>query len=197
MGMYKVNYGSYSLGHCDDITYFNYFEFDGKKYPVGSFVKLNEKGMKEMYYCKGYSYVKGGFRLVDHFINRQGKHEWQYFIGHLYDCTIPVVHNTTKSPDELLKKVLDNEIDETVFTPGELEVTFDEPNYNPSDFEIDGMINGWIMVSLVFLAGFLFKDFVIQLIIQISAVFYFIYWRDRKNNSAVKTQKFKSKGKKK
>ena len=34
MGCYKVRFDDYCLAHYDDFKYFDYFEFNGKKYKV-------------------------------------------------------------------------------------------------------------------------------------------------------------------
>lgn len=191
MGYYKVNFGDYCLAHSDACTYFDYFEFKGKKYPIGSHVTLTECGTSELFYGHGYNYVKGNFRLVDHYITEKGNEGWEYIIGYLHNSTTPVFHKTTKKPEELIKEVLWKEIDETVYTPGELQVTFNEPNYSPADWEIEGVMLGWAIMALVWIGAFVFKDWWITLLIQISAGWYFGSWREKKINEAISTQKFK------
>lgn len=193
MGYYRVNFGDYSLAHSDSCKYFNYFEFRGKKYPIGSFVTLNDHGMRDMFYSKGYNYVKGGFRLVDHYITDNGREEWKYFIGHIYNSTTPVIHVTHIPPDELLSEVLQKEMDETVDTPGELQVEFKESSfyYSPKDWEVKGVMFGWLVMLLVWIGAFIFKDWWITLLIQIVAGWYFGSWREKKINQAIEKQDFK------
>lgn len=191
MGYYKVNFGDYCLAHNDDTKYFNYFEFDGKKYSVGAYVTLTDRGMSELFYGHGYNYVKGNFRLVDHYITEKGREEWLYFIGHLHNSTTPVVHATNIRLEELISSVLCAAIDETVYTPGELEVEFKEPNYSPKDWEVEGVMFGWVLLVIVWIGAFIFKDWWIRLIIQIGAGWYFGRWREKKINEAITKQKFK------
>lgn len=193
MGYYRVNFGDYSLAHSDEVTYLNYFEFKGKKYPIGSYVTLNDRGMLEMFYSQGYNYVKGGFRLVDHCFTDNGCEKWTYFIGHLHNSTMPVVYCTHIPPDELLSEVLNNEFDENIDTVGELQVEFKEPNYSPKDWEVEGVMFGWCIMVFIWIFALVFKDWWIKLLIQIGAGWYFGMWRENKINKAISTQKFKKK----
>lgn len=193
MGYYKVNFGDYCISHSDDCTYFDYFDFNGKKYPIGAYVNLTENGMLEMFYNHNYNYVKGIFRLADHYITENGVEKWKYIIGHLYDSTIPVFHTTCTRPEELISEVLCREIDETVCSPGELKVEFKEPNYFPNDWEVEGVMLGWFILALVWIVAFIFKDWWITLLVQIGAGWYFGSWREKKINEAIATQKFKNK----
>lgn len=193
MGYYKVNFGDYCLAHSDEATHLNYFEFRGKKYPIGSYVTLNDRGTLDMVYNQGYNYVKGGFRLVDHYFTNNGREEWLYFIGHLYNSTMPVVHCTHISPDELLSEVLNKEFDEQIDTIGELQVEFNEPNYSPKDWEVEGVMFGWCVMIIIWIFALVFKDWWIKLLIQIGAGWYFRMWRENKINKAISTQKFKKK----
>lgn len=188
---YKVNFGDYCMCHSDNTTYFDYFEFNNKKYPIGAYVKLTEKGMYDMFYGHGYNYIKDGFRLADHYITEKGIEEWVYIIGHTYGAAIPVLHYTTVIPDVLVSEVLWKEIDETVYTPGELKVEFKEPNFFPKDWEVDGVMFGWFVFIACWVLLFVLKPWWIRLIIQIGAGIYFGHWRDNKINEAIRTQKFK------
>ena len=191
MGYYKVDCGDYTLCHSDGITYLNYFEFQGKKYPIGAYVKLTDRAICEVYRNRGYGFKRGDFRLVDHYFDSNGVERWDYIIGKDYDCNLHYHHRTTKKPDELISEVLWNEINETVYTPGELEVEFKEPNYFPTDNQVDGVIVGWFVLVLVWIGAFIFKDWWIRLAIQIGAGLYFGHWREKKINEAITTQKFK------
>lgn len=191
MGYYKVNFGDYSICHSDTCKYFDYFEFNEKKYPIGSYVKLTKRGMYELFYNHGYNYVKGGFRLVDHYVTESGKTEWKYIIGHLHDSTIPVLHSTSIKPEELISEVLCSAVDESIHTPGELKITFKEPNYFPKDWEVKGVMFGWFAMILIWILALVFKDWWITLLIQICAGWYFGNWRENKINEAISTQKFK------
>lgn len=191
MGCYKVNFGDYCLPHYDSCKYFDYFEFNGKKYSIGAFVNLTKNG--ESYFLRdaGYGFIRGGFRLVDHFIDGNGIEQWTYFIGKSYETGTPFVRHTRKTPDELIDSVFCKEIDESIHTTGELKVTFKEPNYSPQDWEVKGVMTGWFVMGLVWIAALVFKDWWITLLIQISAGWYFGSWREKKINEAISTQKFK------
>lgn len=191
MGYYKVKFDDYCLAHCDTFTYLNYFEFNGKKYPIGAHVDLTEDGAYYMLQGYGYNFVRGNFRLVDHFITDTGVEKWEYIIGRLYDSNIPLLKYTTKTPDELIVKVKCAELNESVYTPGELKVEFNEPNYFPKDWEVDGVMLGWAVLAVVWIAAFVLKDWWLRLIVQIGAGWYFGSWRERKINEAISTQKFK------
>ena len=193
MGYYKVNFGDYCMTHNDETKYFNYFDFNGNKYPIGAYVVLSECGMTDMFYSQGYDYKKGGYRLVDHYVTSKGVEWWVYIIGYLYNSTIPVLHHTNKSPDDLLNQVLCMEMDKEVDNIGELHVEFNEPNYFPKDWEIDGVMLGWFVMALVWIAALVFKDWWITLLIQICAGWYFGSWREKKINEAISTQKFSKK----
>ena len=191
MGYYRVDFGSYSLCHSDKCKYFNYFEFNEKKYPIGAYVKLTDRGMSELFRNHGYNYVKGDFRLVDYYITEGGAEEWKYIIGHLHNSTIPVLHSTRIKPEEIVDEVMCNEIDETARAPGELEITFKEPNYSPRDWDVGGVMLGWFIMAIVWIGAFILKDWWIRFAIQICAGWYFGSWRERKMNEAITKQKFK------
>lgn len=193
MGCYKVNFGDYCLPHYDDFKYFNYFEFNGKKYPIGAYVNLTDDGWYYMLNDRGYGFIRGNFRLVDHFITDKGIEKWEYIIGRSYETNTPFLKSTTKTPDELITEVKCVEINEDVYTPGELEVEFKEPNYFPNDWEVEGVMFGWFIVALVWIGALVFKDWWITLLIQIGAGWYFGSWREKKINEAISTQKFKKK----
>ena len=191
MGFYKVRFGDYCLCHSDSCKYFDFFEFNGKKYPIGSYVNLTDRGMSELFYNHGHNYVKGSFRLVDHYMMENGREEWMYIIGHLHNSNTPVFHSTNVKPEELICSVLCAAIDETVHTPGELQVEFKQPNYFPKDWEVEWVMFGWFVVVLVWIGALVFKDWWITLLIQIGAGWYFGSWREKKINEAISTQKFK------
>lgn len=191
MSNYRVNFGDYCLAHHDNFKYFNYFEFKGKKYPIGAYVNLTKDGEYYMLHDRGYNFVRGNFRLVDHYINDKGTEYWKYIIGWLYDSNVPLLKYTTKTPDELITEVKCAPISEDVFTPGELKVEFAEFNYSPKDWEVEGVMTGWVVMALVWVLALVFKDWWLKLIIQLGAVWYFSSWREKKINEAISTQKFK------
>lgn len=190
MNFYGVDFGEYRLIHSYDETYFEYFEFDGKKYPIGAHVVLNDIGMRELYHNGRYNYKKGDFRLVDHWIDRTGKERWTYIIG-WSECKLPIMYQTLKPPATFIKEVNCAPFNEATHSPGELKVEFKEPNYFPKDWEVEGVIGGWVILIIVMLAAFIFKDWWIRLIIQIGSGWYFGSWRDKKINEAIRNQKFK------
>lgn len=191
MGCYKVRFGDYCLAHYDNFKYFDYFEFGGKKYPIGAYVDLTEDGSYYFLRNAGYGFIRGNFRLVDHYITDKGIEEWEYIIGRAYEGNMPFLRSTRKAPDELIKSVLCAEINETVYTPGELKVEFKETNYFPKDWEVEGVMFGWFVVAIIWIGALVFKDWWITLLIQIGAGWYFGNWREKKINEAISTQKFK------
>ena len=193
MGCYKVKFSDYCLPHYDEFKYFNYFEFNGKKYPIGTYVDLTEDGWFYMLNDRGYGFIRGNFRLVDHFITDKGVEKWEYIIGRSYETNTPFLKSTTKSPDELIACVKCEEMNETIYAPGELKVEFKEPNYSPSDCEVKGVMLGWFVMILVWIIALVFKDWWITLIIQIGAGLYFGNWREKKINEAISKQKFNKK----
>lgn len=191
MGYYKVKFDDYCLSHCDKFKHLNYFEFNGKKYPIGAYVNLTKDGEYYMLYNRGYNFIRGNFRLVDHFVTDTGVEKWEYIIGRLHDSNIPILKYTTKSPDELIQEVKCAEINENVYTLGELKVEFKEPNYFPKDSEVDNVIIGWVVFTAIWFFAFLLKDLWIRLIIQVVAGLYFGNWREKQINKAISEQKFK------
>ena len=191
MGYYKVDCGDYTLCHSDGITYLNYFEFQGKKYPIGAYVTLTNIGLYHAFSNRGHGFLRGGFRLVDHCFDANGCEWWDYIIGKDYDGNLHYHYKTTKTPDELISEVLCSEINEAVFAPGELEVEFKEPNYAPTDNQVDGVVFGWIVLIVIWISAFILKDWWIRLGIQIVAGWCFGSWRENKINKAITTQKFK------
>ena len=191
MGCYKVRFGDYCLAHYDSCKYFDYFEFDGKKYPVGAYVDLTEDGKNFFLHDADYGFIRGNFRLADHYITDKGIEEWKYIIGRTYETNTPLFRSTRKRPDELINRVLCVEIDETIYTPGELQVEFKAPNYCPKDGEVEGVMFGWFVVALVWVGALVFKDWWIKLLIQIGAGWCFGNWRAKKINEAISEQKFK------
>ena len=190
MSVYSVKFGDYSLPHHTEFKYFNYFEFGGKKYYIGSHIKLSEKGMGPMYNNGVYSYIKGDFRLIDHQITDKGVEKWTYLIGWYYDSQIPRIYTTTEKPDVLISEVIEDPIDESIEEAGELNVEFKESKYFPKDYEVPGLITGWIIVAIAWLSAYIFKDWWLVLIIQLGICFYFAKWRNNKINEAIRTQNF-------
>lgn len=191
MGCYKVRFSDYCLCHYDNFKYFDYFEFNGEKYPIGAYVELTKDGDFHLLKNAGRSFIRGDFRLVDHYITDNGIEEWEYIIGHSHDGNMPYFRSTRKSPDELIDHVLCQKIDETVYTPGELKIEFKTPNYFPMDWEVEGVMFGWFVIVLVWIGALVFKDWWITLLIQIGAGCYFGNWREKKINEAISSQKFK------
>ena len=191
MGIYKVNYGEYCVPHYDNYKYLNYFEFGGKKYLIGAGIEFTDSGWNYFLGNAGYGFIRGDFRLVDHYFNDKGVEYWEYIIGWSYETHTPFLRHTTKRPEEIIKSVKCVELNETINTPGELKVEFKEPNYSPKDWEVDGVMFGWIVLVLVWIGAFILKDWWIRLIIQIGAGWYFGSWREKKINKALTKQKFK------
>ena len=191
MGYYKVNFGDYCLAHHDDVKYFNYFEFRGEKYPIGSFINFSQEGCRHFLRDSGCGFYKGNFRLVDHFINSQGIEQWTYIIGKSYNSDMYYFRTTTKTPDELIDSVLTQKFDETIEEVGELKVELKNFNYSPKDWEVEGVIGGWFVLTIVFIGAFIFKDWWLRLLIQCGSGYYFGAWRDKKINEAIASQKFK------
>ena len=191
MGCYKVNFGDYCIAHYDGFKYFNYFEFNGKKYPIGAHVDLTDKGSYYMLHDRGYGFIKGDFRLVDHFITDKGVEKWKYIIGKSYETHIPFFKNTTRSPDELIKCVNCMELNPAIDKPGELKVEFKQPNYFPKDWEVEGVMFGWFVMAIFWIGALVFKDWWITLLIQLGVSWYFSSWRSAKISEAIANQKFK------
>jgi hypothetical protein len=94
-------------------------------------------------------------------------------------------------PAELVSDVVWSPINEAVYTPGELQVEFKESKYFPKDWEVEGVMSGWLVMVLIWIVAFIFKDWWITLLVQICAGVYFGSWRENKINEAISTQKFK------
>lgn len=193
MGCYRVDYGEYCVPHYDGFKYFNYFEFNGKKYPIGAGVEFTDSGWNYFLGDVGYGFIRGDFRLADHYINGNGVECWEYIIGWSHETHTPFLRHTTKRPEDLIKSVKCIEFNETTSAPGELQVTFKEHNYFPKDWEVEGVMFGWFVTAIVWIGALVFKDWWITLLIQIGAVLYFGSWRNKKINEAISTQKFKNK----
>jgi hypothetical protein len=196
MSYYSINYGTYKLVHStnEKIKYLNYFEFGGKKYPIGSLVKLNDNGMRDMFYNNKYNYIKDEFRLIDHYISEHGNDMYKYIIGHTYGSRMQVIHLTSVKPDDLISEVLRSEMNERIEAPGELQVNIpveeNEPNYFPKDWEVPGLMFGWVVAVIVWIGAFVFKDWWITMLIQLATIAFFVSWREEKVNEAIITQKF-------
>ena len=191
MGYYKVNFGDYCLAHHTDCKYLNYFEFKGKKYPIGAHVNLTKYGEYYMFNDRGYGFIRGNFRLVSHFIDSNGVEKWEYIIGKLYDSNVPCLKYTTKTPDELIAEVKCVELNEMTHCPDELKVEFQDFNFSPKDYEVEGMMTGWLITAIIWVGAFMLKDWWLKLIVQIFTVWCFGSWREKKINEAITKQKFK------
>lgn len=193
MSCYSVDFGEYKI-LCDTrCKHFNYFKFCGQKYLIGSPVKLNDRGMQKMFYNGKYYYTKGDFRLVDYSISEKGASRWTYIIGwdRWHD---PVFYYTSEPPEEFVKSVVWQPIQEEVFKPGELDVEFKEEkqvNVVPSDWDVPEVIIGWIVFIVIFVAELAFKDWWIRFIVQIVSGWTFGAWRERKINEAIVKQNSK------
>jgi len=191
MYCYKVNFGDYSVAHYYSCKHLNYFEFKGKKYPIGAFVKLTKDGEYQVMKGRGYNFIRGNYRLVDHCFTESGVEKWEYIIGKTYETGMHIFHTTTQHPDELVEKVMCAEFNEVIDEPGELKVEFKEPSYFPKDWEVEGVMTGWSIMALVWIAAWVLKDWWLRLIIQIGVCWYFGSWREKKMNEAISNQKFK------
>ena len=190
MGCYKVRFDDYCLAHYDNFTYFNYFEVGGNKYPIGTYVKLTKSGEYRIFKGYNHSFIRGNFRLVDHFISNKNIEYWIYIIGKSYESNMYYFHTTRIPPDELIETVLYCPIDKTTFIPGKLQVDFGDPTYLPKDWEVEGVMIGWAVMAMVWIGAWVFKDWWITLIVQIVSGFYFGSWREQKINDAISKQKF-------
>ena len=191
MGIYKVNYGEYSVPHYDNFKYLNNFEYKGKCYYIGAKVELTDEGRNYFLRDAGYGFVRDDFRLVDHYFDDKGEEYWEYIIGWSHAAHTPLLRHTRKKPEELISAVKTNAVDTEDAILGELEVEFKEPNYSPKDWEVEGLMLGWIALVVVWIGALIFKDWWITLIIQICAGFVFGRWREKKINDAITNQKFK------
>lgn len=191
-GYYSVDYGDYHLAHHDSCYYFNYFEFNGKKYPVGSFVTLSRRGEFDMDH--GHNYVHGGFRLVSHYVTAKGREEWEYIIGNLNSPKFPVFHTTGARPEELITGVLAEEIDEDVYYIGELQVVFEEPNLQIMDWEVEGVMSGWAICIVACILVTIFQDPIRACLWFIICRCFYLY-RKEARNKAISEEKSKRRGK--
>ena len=197
MNFYSVDFGDYSMVHVDNQKYLNYFEYKGKKYPIGAKVSFTEKGKNEFVYNYSCNYIKDDFRLADHYFDCNGNECWVYIIGWGYangKRSLPRIQSTKNPPDELVETVFSLDLNSSkILEPGELQVTFQEPNYRPKDWEVEGVMLGWGICILIWTAAFIFKDWWFRLLIQLVDCYYFSSLRNKKINEAIISQKFKNK----
>lgn len=200
MGNKVIHCNGYSLLHHDDFIYYEYFEFMGKKYPVGSFVKLTDEGDWFMARLRGRGFEICPYRLIDHYITNKGVEKWEYLIGRTCGGSA-VVRSIQEPPEKLIDEVLSREYDESSVSLGETNSSNELPKkvpniyYSPKDWEVEGVMLGWFLMALVFIGAFIFKPLIFRLAIQIGAGFYFGNWREKKINEAIEKQQFKNKPK--
>jgi hypothetical protein len=139
----------------------NYFEFKGKRYPVGSVVKITEKEMKRI--GANYPYIT----ILNHYVNSNGTHS----------CLILKSYNNWNGMQSCEMSTFFNNFEDIVE-----EITLlptKQAGNRYKDTEVDVMLYGWLNYILVMLVSVIFKGFIF---IWIIASIVFWTWRKRKLN---------------
>lgn len=143
------------------VTYLDFFEYEGKKYPLGTIVKI-----KKAYKFDFPALYNGETTILQHNIEAD-KNVYYIFKG--YNNGEIRWYSTLKSPDQWI---------ESIVKVGDPNV---DPCAKPIEYEKDsenGEVKfGWIVYILVMLGLFIFKD---RWLGWIAASAYFFWWRKNK-----------------
>ena len=139
--------------------YFDDFTFNGEEYYINSVVKLSEDAKRFLGLQNEYT------QIVQHEITNLGKERWGY-VADIWDDVITNAF-TTVPPDQLVEEVV---------IPADLEQVEDKLQYY-KDYEVPGVITGWIIYIVIMVGSLIFVDFGI---IWGFASLAFFAWRHQK-----------------
>lgn len=134
--------GLYPESKMEDYQYFDNFIYKGKKYYINSVVKLSKDAQRFLGSESEYS------QIIQREITNLGKERWAYVVK----VDGPQVWHTftTVSPDQLIEEVTMP----AVLTEGNK----DKVKYY-SDFEVPGVITGWVIYITIMVGSLIFVDF--------------------------------------
>lgn len=158
------------------------FQFNGKQYLAYSTVKLTDEAMRYL------ETTKKEVQLIEEFIYFDGTTCWKYALSWTYDTALgfmPLTMSTDRKPDELIEEIV---------RPATLEylehIVAGKPMPNQTvkkislkDWEIPGLMTGWIVFILVYIGIFIFKDWIIRFILWNIVGWYFSFWRQKLVNA--------------
>lgn len=143
------------------VTYYDHFEYQGKRYPLGTVVMLQEP-----YNSRWSGFYNTEVTILDHCLDC-GKEN--YCISNGYNLNKDIIYHTiTASPDKWIKEIVKN--------PKTVVATKIEPQYE-KDSENDDVKFGWVLYILAMLFLLIFKD---RWIGWIAVSAYFFTWRRNK-----------------
>lgn len=145
-------------------NYLDYFEFQGKTYPLNTVVKAKDN----IYISKNRIGTLSNYpmvQIVESFIDNNGNHHWTYAIwfrsGHIGH------YITGKSPDEMIEDIIK--------VPSNMTASTDKRYYK--DSEIPVVFVGWCIYIAFLIFTLIFKDFITA---WVFGSFYFFSWRKNK-----------------
>lgn len=144
------------------------FMFNGKYYPLNSYVKLTEYG-------KRYLDTKTDeIQLVHHYYINNDEVECWTFITKYIDWPIRPFRVTT---DEPLEKLI-----EEVIPPAPVDINLQQKYSSVAfkDWEVSDVLFGWVCVLIFFIVVEVLKDWFIKFILRIVVGWYFGLWRQRR-----------------
>lgn len=145
-----------------DRTYYDYFDFEGKRYPLGTTITL-----KEPYNSKLSDMHDKQTIILEHYVTH-GKECYKIFWKYTFQGEI-YCHQIYATSDKFIKEIIasDKAIIHLVLKPVEYE----------KDSENGEVKFGWLIYVLVMFGLLLFKDWWMG---WIAASIYFFNWRKKK-----------------
>lgn len=140
--------------------YFNDFEYNGKRYPIGTVVKLNDE------YNRKFTDLCDKEVIITQ-ISLWGENKHRHHLCTVYDYNGRVVaRDVFVSPDEFIEEIVEN----PSISPQMLQPKIEYE----SDFENDDVKFGWLIYIIIMAFLFIFKD---RWIGWIATTIYFFNWR--------------------
>ena len=158
------------------------FEFKGEKYVAYSTVKLTDEAM---YYLET---TKKEVQLIEEFIYYDGTTCWKYALDWTYDAALglrPLTMSTDRTPDELIEEVVKPATIEYLefMVTGKPMPSQKVKKISLKDWEIPGLMTGWVVFILVCIGIFIFKDWIVKFLLWNIAGWYFGFWRQKLVNA--------------
>lgn len=134
--------GLYPESKIEDYQYFDNFIYKGERYYINSVVKLSKDAQIFLGSENEYS------QIIQREITNTGKERWAYVVK--VDGSEVYHAFTTVSPDQLIEEVT---------IPAVLTSQCKNKTECYSDFEVPGVITGWIIYIAIMIGSLIFVDF--------------------------------------
>lgn len=147
-------------------TYYDYFEYEGNKYPLNTVVTIKKDKLNGSYFL---GIEDKQTVVLDHYLDCRGKHIYYVFKNYTaWDEPYCYVIEDVDPNDWIDKIITQNEVN--------IKKPYERFVYD-NDSEVDDVIGGWIIYIITMISLFIFKD---RWIGWILASVFFFNWRRKK-----------------